>query len=131
MDWLTRTPEAALRMFPEAVFWGTGFIAFVTLSFPFGVFFLSLIEAGAFYHGFNYINENIRLFGTNSLASGKCRTGFEDPTLRSISLFQYEFRPTFMSLSVFMTSFIGTYLVGVLLYLKNELSYKHKHTYTH
>ena len=121
MDWLTRTPEAVLRMFPEAVFWGTGFIAFVTLSFPFGVFFLSLIEAGVFYHGFNYINENIRLFGANSLASGKCRTGFEDPTLRSISLFQYEFRPTFMSLSVFMTSFIGAYLVGVLLYLKNEL----------
>lgn len=121
MSWLTQMPESVLQMFPEAIFWGTGFIAFITLSYPFGVFFLSLIEAGGIYHALNYINENIRLFGTNSLKSGKCRSGFEEVTLRSISLFQYEFRPTFMSISVFMTSFIGAYIVGVLVYLKNEL----------
>jgi len=121
MSWLTQMPEVVLQMFPEAIFWGVGFIAFITLSYPFGVFFLSLIEAGVFYHVLNYINENVRVFGTNSLKSGKCRTGFEEPTLRSISLFQYEFRPTFMSISVFLSSFIGGYIVGVLVYLKNEL----------
>jgi hypothetical protein len=110
-----------LQIFPEAVFIGTGFIAFVTLSYPFGIFFVSLIEATAVYHGLNYINENIRLIGANSSATGRCRTGLQDITLRSVSLFEREFRPTFMSSSIFLTSFIASYILGVLVYLKDEL----------
>jgi len=121
MSWLTKVPETMLQIFPEAVFMGTGFIAFVTLSYPFGVFFVSLIEANIVYRGLNYINENLRLIGANSSMTGRCRTGLQDITLRSVSLFEREFRPTFMSSSIFLTSFIASYILGVLVYLKDEL----------
>jgi hypothetical protein len=121
MAGIVKVIESVIQIFPDAVFWGTGFISFITLSYSYGIFFLSMIEAGTIYHGFNYLNENIRLFGTNSLQSEKCRSSFENVTLHSIKLFQYDFRPTFLSISIFMTSFIASYIVGVILYLKDEL----------
>ena len=119
--WLTQVPEAMLQMFPDAMFWGTGFLAFITLSYPFGVFFVSLIEATILYHGLNYGNENLQMISPNPLSSGKCRSGFADVTLRAISIFEREFKPTFLSSSIFMVSFISSYLTGVLLYLKDSL----------
>jgi hypothetical protein len=110
-----------LQIFPDAVFWGTGFLAFVTLSYPFGVFFVSLIEAAIIYHGLNYGNENLQIISPNPLSSGKCRTGFADVTLRAISVFEREFKPVFLSSSIFMSSFIASYLLGVILYLKDSL----------
>jgi hypothetical protein len=119
--WLTQVPEAALQVFPDAVFWGTGFLALVTLSYPFGVFFVSLIEATILYHGLNYGNENLQIISPNHLSSGKCRTGFADVSLRAISIFEREFKPVFLSSSIFMVSFISSYLLGVVLYLKDSL----------
>jgi len=119
--WLTQVPEAMLQIFPDAVFWGTGFLSFVTLSYPFGVFFVSLIEATILYHGLNYGNENLQIISPNPLASNKCRTGFADVTLRAISVFEREFKAVFMSSSIFMTSFISSYLLGVIVYLKDSL----------
>ena len=119
--WLTQVPEAMLQMFPDAVFWGTGFLAFATLSYPFAVFFVSLIEATILYHGLNYGNENLQMIRPNPLSSSKCRTGFADVSLRAISIFEREFKPVFLSSSVFMVSFISSYLMGVLLYLKDSL----------
>ena len=113
--------EGLLQIFPDAIFWGTGFIAFVTLSYPFGVFFASMIEGTAIYHGLNILNESLQIFSRNTLSSGKCRTGFADVTLRSISIFEREFKPNYLSASLFITSYIAAYIVGMLLYLKDEL----------
>ncbi len=113
--------EGLLQIFPDAIFWGTGFIAFVTLSYPFGVFFVSMIEGTAIYHGLNILNENLQIFSRNTLSSGKCRTGFADVTLRSISIFDREFKPNYLSASLFITSYIAAYVVGILMYLKDEL----------
>lgn len=113
--------EGLLQIFPDAIFWGTGFIAFVTLSYPFGVFFASMIEGTAIYHGLNILNESLQIFSRNTLSSGKCRTGFADVTLRSISVFEREFKPNYLSASLFITSYIAAYIVGMLLYLKDEL----------
>ena len=113
--------EGLLQIFPDAIFWGTGFIAFVTLSYPFGVFFVSMIEGTAIYHGLNILNESLQIFSRNPLSSGKCRTGFADVTLRSISVFEREFKPNYLSASLFITSYVAAYIVGILIYLKDEL----------
>lgn len=118
---ITEAAEGLLQIFPDAIFWGTGFIAFVTLSYPFGVFFVSMIEGTAIYHGLNILNESLQIFSRNTLSSGKCRTGFADVTLRSISIFDREFKPNYLSASLFITSYIAAYIVGILIYLKDEL----------
>lgn len=121
MVWITEAAEGLLQIFPDAIFWGTGFIAFITLSYPFGVFFVSMIEGTAIYHGLNILNESLQIVSRNTLSSGKCRTGFADVTLRSISIFEREFRPNYLSASLFITSYIAAYIVGILIYLKDEL----------
>ena len=118
---ITEAAEGLLQIFPDAIFWGTGFIAFVTLSYPFGVFFVSMIEGTAIYHGLNILNESLQIFSRNTLSSGKCRTGFADVTLRSISIFDREFKPNYLSASLFITSYVAAYIVGILIYLKDEL----------
>jgi hypothetical protein len=121
MVWITEAAEGLLQIFPDAIFWGTGFIAFITLSYPFGVFFISMIQGTAIYHGLNILNESLQIVSRNSLSSSKCRTGFADVTLRSISIFDREFRPNYLSASLFITAYIAAYIVGVLIYLKDEL----------
>jgi len=121
MVWITEAAEGLLQIFPDAIFWGTGFIAFITLSYPFGVFFISMIQGTAIYHGLNILNESLQIVSRNSLSSSKCRTGFADVTLRSISIFDREFRPNYLSASLFITSYIAAYIVGILIYLKDEL----------
>lgn len=118
---LTQVPEAMLQIFPDALFWGVGFIAFITFSYSFGVFFVSLIEAILIYHVLNYANENLQIVSPNIGTKGECRTGFSDISLRAISLFEREFKPVFLSSSIFMISVISSYIMGVLLYLKDEL----------
>lgn len=113
--------EMLIQMFPDAILWGTGFIAFITLSYPFAVFFVSLIEGTFIYHGLNLVNENLQIIGRNTLSSSKCRTGFTDVSLRSISMFNREFRPNYLSSTVFISSYIAAYIIGVIVYLQDEL----------
>jgi hypothetical protein len=122
MSWLTKVPESIIQLFPDAIFWGTGFIALITISIPYAVFFVSMIESLFIYHILNDINENVQLISPNSLKSGRCKSGLEGVTLYSVkSILDSNFKATFLSYIIFMTSFIGTYIVGALLYLKDEL----------
>ena len=73
------------------------------------------------YHVLNYGNENLQIITPNNNGSRECRTGFADVTLRALTLFEREFRPTFLSSSIFMMGIISSYLVSVLLYFKDEL----------
>lgn len=116
-------PEAMLRIFPDALFWGVGFFAFVTLSYSFGVFFLSLVEAILIFYALHYGNENLQIVSTNALGKGSkaCSTGFTDVTMRAVSLFNMEFKPSFLSSHLFMTGVISSYLLSVILYFRSEL----------
>jgi uncharacterized membrane protein len=80
-----------------------------------------MIEGTAIYHGLNMLNESLQILSRNTLSSSKCRTGFADVTLRSISVFEREFKPNYLSASLFITSYVAAYIVGILIYLKDEL----------
>ena len=113
-----------LRLFPDAIFWGVGFIAFVTMSFSYGVFFVALVEALAIFHLLYYGNQNLQLVDTTSLnGSGeKCRTGFADVSMQAVTLFNDYLTPAFPSPHIYMAAFIASYVMSALIYFKDEMA---------
>jgi len=120
---VTETPVAMLRLFPDAIFWGVGFLAFVTLSYSYSVFFVGLIEGLLIFHVLYYGNKNLQVVDT-TLPQGsgeKCRTGFADVSMHAVTLFNDYLAPAFPSPHIYMASFITSYIMSALIYFKDEL----------
>lgn len=118
-----QTPVAMLRLFPDAIFWGVGFLAFVTLSYSYSAFFVALVEALLIFHVLYYGNQNLQVVDTTPLqGSGeKCRTGFADVSMQAVTLFNDYLAPAFPSPHIYMASFITSYIMSALIYFKDEL----------
>jgi hypothetical protein len=113
-----------MRIFPDALIWGIGFLALLTASFPFGVFFVSLFESLAIYYGLQSFNNWIGLFTdsiTRESANLKCRTGFASITIQSLSLFGSERTLAFPSAPVYILSVAVSYILSMLITFKNNL----------
>jgi len=116
--------EEAMRILPDGLILGIGFFSVLTLSFPHGLFFASLLEALLAFHGLRAINERIGLFnflpGKKSL-SNRCRTGFSNITMDGLTMFGEGLRSAFPSAPLFMLSTAAAYMFGSLSALKKEL----------
>jgi hypothetical protein len=123
LNGIVNIPETMLRMFPDAIFWGTGFIAFITLSYSFSVFFVSLIEGIILFNLLHYGNQQFQVVNITpgKGESAKCRTGLADVSMRAVSLFYSETRQSFPSPHIYITSFIASYIMSVLVYYRDEL----------
>lgn len=116
-------PETMLHIFPDAMFWGIGFIAFITLSYTFGMFFLSLVEGIAFFNMIYFLNQQLQIIDITPKGGDgvKCRAGFSDVSLQSVSMFNSGDKPSFPSSHIYITAFIASYLMSALVYYKDEL----------
>jgi len=113
-----------IRIFPDAFFWGIGILSLVTLSFSYGVFFVSLIEAICLYYLIKNVNNALGIVDTNpgsGSSERSCKPGFSDYTLESISLFGEPSEIPFPSSHTYLLAFITTYILSVISTFKNEL----------
>lgn len=113
-----------MRILPDGLVLGIGFFSILTLSFPHGLFFASLVEAMLVFYGLRAVNERLALFnflpGKKSL-SNRCRTGFSNITMDGLTMFGEGLRSAFPSAAIFMLSTAASYMIGSMMALKKEL----------
>jgi putative flippase GtrA len=113
-----------LRIFPDAIIWGVGFFSIVTISFPFGVFFISLLESLAIFYGIQTLNTYLGVFSeypSKESYKTSCRTGFLDVTMRTLSIFGMNTHLAFPSPPIYIISVAVSYLLSMLITFKNDL----------
>jgi hypothetical protein len=123
MERLKAIVVGVFHTFPDAVFFGSGFIALLTLSFSFAVFFLSLVEGTILFHAIHALNKNLQIIPTETLGgeASSCRSGLEGTSIQGLSVFDTGTGSAFPSSHIYTMSFIASYLVSVLLYFQEEL----------
>lgn len=116
--------EEAMRILPDSIVLGIGFFSILTLSFPHGLFFASLVEAMLIFYGLRLANERLALVnilpGKASL-SNRCRTGFSNITMDGLTMFGEGLRSAFPSAPLFILSTAAAYMFGSLNSLRKEL----------
>jgi hypothetical protein len=113
-----------MRIFPDALLWGAGFLAFVTSSFPFAIFFLTLLESLGLYFGIRQFNTWLGVIterNTKNSFEQKCKTGFTSVTLNSLSMFGSDHLLAFPSAPIYIMSVAISYTLSMLMTFKNEL----------
>jgi hypothetical protein len=96
----------------------------ITLSYPFLVFFVTLIEALIIYYGVRSFNTWLGVLPervTKDASYLKCRTGFSSVTVESLSLFGSDRLLAFPSAPIYMISVAVSYILSMLITFKNEL----------
>ena len=120
--WPVPVIHEMIRIFPDALFWGIGILALVTLSLPYGVFFGSLVEALGIYHIIRTANNSLGIVDAKRGSADRgCKTGFTGTTLQSVSLFDEASQIPFPSSHIFMISFISSYILSIIVAFKDEL----------
>lgn len=113
-----------IRMLPDSLLLGSGFFALVTLSFSYGIFFLSMLGGLVAFHGIRILNNYLNIINVvpleKSLGSA-CRTGLTTITSASLSLFANMIRPTFPSAPLFMMGLASTYVILSMNVLSKEV----------
>ncbi len=113
-----------IRLLPDSIVLGSGFMALATLSYSHGIFFLALLESLFAYQGIRYLNNTLdilRIYPTELSLSKLCRTGFTTQTSVSLSLFTSSIRPTFPSAPIFIMAVASTYVIFSMNTLSKEL----------
>ena len=113
-----------VRIFPDALIWGIGFISIITASFPFGVFFITLLESLGIYYGIRSFNTWLGIFPEHTIPNASlltCRTGFLSVTLNSLSLFGSDKQLAFPSAPIYIVSVAVAYILSMLITFKKDL----------
>ena len=113
-----------IRILPDALIWGMGFLALVTASMPLGIFFLTLIESVIIYYGIRSFNTWLGIIPdilskNSSLLA--CRSGFSSITLNTLSLFGLDRQLAFPSAAIYIVSVAVAYILSMLITFKKEL----------
>jgi hypothetical protein len=122
-NWLNVGGEA-IRTFPDGLIIGIGFFSFITLSFSYGVFFVSLLESLFVFHGLRAINSYLNIatvVPTKESLLQQCRTGFSRFNMDSISMFGEGLRSAFPSAPLYITSTAASYMIFSMMHLSKEL----------
>ena len=116
MERLKAIVVGVFHTFPDAVFFGSGFIALLTLSF-------SLLEGTIIFQAIHALNKNLQIIPTETLGgeASSCRSGLEGTSIQGLSVFDTGTGSAFPSSHIYTMSFIASYLVSVLLYFQEEL----------
>jgi hypothetical protein len=127
-DSLVPVVQEMMRIFPDGLVITSGLYALLTLSFPFGVFFGSMLEATAAFHfirwGVSYLNISPISVSSKSYTH-ICRTGFTQPTtsLLSMSMFASEAIPNPVpSAPIYILSVASAYIFSTLNLQSKELA---------
>jgi hypothetical protein len=120
--------QEMMRIFPDGLVITSGIYALLTVSFPFAIFFLAMLEAtGLFYlirWAASYIN--ISPVGASRKSySHICRTGFTDPSTSLLSLSMFQSDPitnSFPSSSIYMLTVASSYIFSTLNTQSKELT---------
>jgi len=113
-----------LRIFPDATFWGVGVLAVSTLSYSYGIFFASLVEAVAIFYLTRTANNAIGIINATpnpDSADRKCKSSLSGNSMESVSVFGEPGQIPFPSSHIFMISFISSYMLSTLVMFKEEL----------
>jgi hypothetical protein len=113
-----------IRIFPDALFWGVGVLALVTVSFSYSVLFASLVEGLGIYYLIKIFNNHIGIIDARTgsgTSEQTCKPGFQGATLQSVSVFGEPSLIPFPSPHTFMLAFIASYILSVIVAFKDEL----------
>jgi len=119
--------QEMMRIFPEGIVITSGVYALLTLSFPFAVFFGSMVEASLLLilirETMSYIGMS-PMFALSKSGTRLCRPGFADmaPTLQTLTTFASDpIKNPFPSPPIFMLSVASAYLFSTLNAQSKEL----------
>lgn len=111
-----------IRIFPDGLVWGMGFYSLVTLSYPFGVFFMSLVESLGIFLILRSVNAYMGFFSDSIPKSyEKCKSGHMNVTLESLSVFGNEMLVAFPSPPIYILSVAIAYILSVMVRFRDDL----------
>jgi len=116
--------QELLRIFPDGLLMSVGFFSLITLSYPYAIFFLSLIESLLIFHGLRATNTHLNVstdMPSKDSKSSKCVSGYMSKNLDSISLFGNTTYSAFPSAPLFMFSLASSYVMSTLYRFSSEL----------
>lgn len=118
--------QESARLLPDSIVLVSGFLAFITLSFPFAVLFGTLLESiGLFYllktaaasSSFSFVKKTAESY------SAACRTGMSASSLSDLSMFGMSKADTaFPSAPIYIVATAIGYIYSAISYEKGELN---------
>jgi hypothetical protein len=121
---ILQIPAEMARIFPDALLMGVGFFSLITLSFPYFVFFVALLESLLVFHGLRSLNSHFNFIDTkvSGFAQSKtCRSGFSDLTMHTLSMFGSGILSGFPSSALYTVSVACTYIISSMMNFSAEL----------
>lgn len=117
-----------MKIFPDSIVIASGIYAVITLSYPYAVFFGSMLEASFIFRGIKWFSHYTNAMGTNLTNSDmyreNCRTGFSNPdsSITGLSMFgEDSVKYPFPSPPIYMLSTAAAYVFSTLNYQSKEL----------
>ena len=113
-----------IRIFPDGIVMGMGFFAALTASFPYGIFFLSLVESLGIFHGLRLLDTYLNIstaMQTKTAYTTKCISGFMSNTIQTLSLFGSGNQSAFPSAPIYIVSMASSYIMSILFRFSKEL----------
>lgn len=116
--------QELIRIFPDGLIMSVGFFSIITLSYPYVIFFLSLLESLLIFHGLRATNTHLNVSTdtpTKDSKDSKCVSGYMSKNLESLSLFGNTNYSAFPSAPLFMFSLASSYVMSTLYRFSSEL----------
>jgi hypothetical protein len=116
--------QEIIRIFPDGLIMGLALFSVITLSFPYGIFFMSMLESLLGFHGLRSLNNYLNLstgLPTKSGLTSKCMSGFVSKNFESLSLFGVASMSAFPSAPIFILSTASAYVLASLFRFRKEL----------
>jgi hypothetical protein len=117
-----------MRLFPDGLVITSGIYALITLSYPFAVFFGSMVEATVIFRLIRWVTSYLDAARAKpddySVNEMYCRTGFSQPAggFTGLSMFGYEALPgSIPSAPIFMLTTAASYIFTTLNHQAKEL----------
>lgn len=126
LDSLINSPvslvQEMIRIFPDGLIMGMGFFSLITLSFPYGTFFGSLVESLLPFYALRTANSYLNLVTVDKGAPNtQCVSGFMSNNIESMTIFGSSMNSAFPSSHLYIVSVASSYIMSVLFRFGKEL----------
>jgi hypothetical protein len=118
-------PMEMFRILPNSILMMSGLYSILTLSFPYAVFFGSLLEGLAVYTVFKNIALQLNVYdivGQKPVKSGLCNAGLNGVSLNELVNSTSSVHIGFPSYSIFMICFASAYIFNMFRYVYDEIT---------
>jgi hypothetical protein len=114
--------QEMIRIFPDGLIMGMGFFGLITVSFPYGIFFMSLLESVFIFYGLRTVNSYVGLTTVNkSTPNTQCVSGFMSKDIEALTLFGSSMESAFPSSHMYILSVASAYIMSILFRFSKEL----------